>query len=164
MCRKPSFGTYGRWRLPESASACLIPCLSLCLACVERKRMVRRTVLPSRACAAALFSPSATRGGAAAPLHTERRRPASRSLSGIAPSKQESTTYEPLLIPDRLLARLFHQSKFQRHFGSGNRLRRSVGGCRSSGGGSDGFSKTWDALSRVRDFMVRRNQAHRRVA
>ena len=141
------------WRLPESASACLIPCLSLCLACVERKRMVRRTVLPSRACAAALFSPSATRGGAAAPLHTERRRPASRSLSGIAPSKQESTTYEPslvcklvilgcrLLIPDRLLARLFHQSKFQRHFGSGNRLRRSVGGAGAAEAEATGFRR-----------------------
>ena len=35
---------------------------------------------------------------------------------------------------DQRLARLFHQSKFQRHFGSGNRLRRSVGG----GGGGGG--------------------------
>ena len=32
MYRKPSFETCGRWRLPASASVCLIPCLILCLA------------------------------------------------------------------------------------------------------------------------------------
>ena len=36
MCRKRSFGTGGRGRLPASAAVCRIPCLILCLAYVER--------------------------------------------------------------------------------------------------------------------------------
>ena len=36
MCRKRSFGTYGRGYRPASAAVCRIPCLILCLADVER--------------------------------------------------------------------------------------------------------------------------------
>ena len=36
MCRKRSFGTYGRGCRPASAAVCRIPCLILCLADVER--------------------------------------------------------------------------------------------------------------------------------
>ena len=32
MCRKRSFGTAGRERLPVNTAVCLIPCLILCLA------------------------------------------------------------------------------------------------------------------------------------
>ena len=35
LCRKRSFGTRGRWRLPASATVCLIPCLILWFADVE---------------------------------------------------------------------------------------------------------------------------------
>ena len=39
MYRNRSFGTGGRWHLPASVAGYRIPCLILCLAYVERKRM-----------------------------------------------------------------------------------------------------------------------------
>ena len=40
----------------------------------------------------------------------------------------ELLRHDTLSDEDQLLACLFHQSKFQRHFGSGNRLRSDVEG------------------------------------
>ena len=60
-CREPDrcvtarFTTDGQGHLPARAAVCRIPCLFLCLAYVERKRMARRTVLTRRP-RSALFS------------------------------------------------------------------------------------------------------------
>ena len=45
MCRKRSFGTGGRGRLPASAAVCRRPCLILCLAYVERVAQVSGSTL-----------------------------------------------------------------------------------------------------------------------
>ena len=50
------------------------------------------------------------------------------TLFSLPQREAELLRHDTLSDEDSLLARLFHQSKFQRHFGSGNRLRRSVGG------------------------------------
>ena len=55
---------------------------------------------------------------------TSRQRSA---LFSLPQREAERRRHDTLSDEDSLLARLFHQSKFQRHFGSGNRLRRSVG-------------------------------------
>ena len=48
MCRKRSFATGARGRLPARAAVCCIPCLILCFACVERTSIARRPVLTHR--------------------------------------------------------------------------------------------------------------------
>ena len=39
MCRKRPFATHGQRRRPVRAAVCRIPCLILCLADVDRKRI-----------------------------------------------------------------------------------------------------------------------------
>ena len=56
---------------------------------------------------------------------TSRQRSA---LFSLPQREADLLRHDTLSDEDQLLARLFHQSKFQRHFGFGNRLRRSVGG------------------------------------
>ena len=60
-----------------------------------------------------------------------RRRTVLASRATLYPLPQrdaELLRHDTLSDEDQLLAYLFHQSKFQRHFGSGNRLRSGVEG------------------------------------